>query len=264
MNGVVNLGPLAFATDRLLAVVLLLGFVIALDYVQRRDRRAAAISGTLVVAIGILAARLAYVIAYRDAYSEDWWSAFALWQGGFIAWAGLAAAALVLALRLRPAARLLKGLGLLAVFGALWFAGDHWLRPKPVPFPGLSTVTTLQGAPVKPGNGRPMVVNLWATWCPPCRRELPMLAQAAGKSAVPILLINEGESAEKVSRFLRDHAIPAGAVALDRNGELMRALGTSALPTTLFIDASGRIVFRHTGEISQAALTAQIEELEGE
>src|SRR3546814_17973050 len=85
---------------------------------------------------------------------------------------------------MRPLPAMAKGLATVVVFGAVWFATSALLRPDPRPLPDLPQLARLNGAPLTPENlaGRPFVVNLWATWCPPCRRELPMLADVAANS----------------------------------------------------------------------------------
>src|SRR3546814_1703307 len=181
MNGAVNLGPLALATDRLLAVALLIGFLFAVDRILARESEDAVPATGLAVVGGLIAARIAYILQHRDAFAYDWWSVFAVWQGGFSAWVGLAVAAAILAWRMRPLPAMGKGLATVVIFGAVWFTATALLRPDPRPLPDLPQLARLSGAPLMPENlaGRPFVVNLWATWCPPCRRELPMLADVA-------------------------------------------------------------------------------------
>src|SRR3546814_12546814 len=75
-------------------------------------------------------------------------------------------------------------------------------------------------------RGKPVIINLWATWCPPCRRELPMLAELAKPSPVPIVLADDGEDAARVRAFLSQQNIPADAVLLDSGSSLSTALGS--------------------------------------
>lgn len=89
-----------------------------------------------------------------------------------------------------------------------------------------------------------------------------MLAEVAARSELPILLVNQAEPADQVSSYLSEVNIPADAVALDREGALMRALGGGALPTTLFVNARGEVVETHVGEISRAALLDEILQLQ--
>jgi thiol-disulfide isomerase/thioredoxin len=118
-------------------------------------------------------------------------------------------------------------------------------------------LSTLDGTPVTAAltAGKPVVVNLWASWCPPCRREMPVLARAQADHAnVAVLMINQGEAARTVRAFLDSQGLRFGNVLLDPASSAMRAYGSRGLPTTLFFDAHGRLVESHVGEITAARL----------
>ncbi|HTN15820.1 MAG TPA: prolipoprotein diacylglyceryl transferase family protein [Sphingomonadaceae bacterium] len=263
MPGIVQFGPLVMASDRLLALALIMAFLFGLDRIALRHGLPAK-TGGIALAAGLVSARLAYVLTHYDAFAQDWGAAFAFWQGGFTGWAGFLGAAAVVAWRVKSRAAALPSLGMLAAIAALWFGGSALLRPSPGPMPELPQMLDLQGKAFDPGQlaGRPYVVNLWATWCPPCRRELPMLAQEAGRAGVPILLVSQGEDARIVRTFLEREGIAGSAVLLDRASGLSRALGSTALPTTLFVDRQGRIVETQIGELSRAALADGIASIE--
>ena len=108
-------------------------------------------------------------------------------------------------------------------------------------------------------QGKPTVVNLWATWCPPCRREMPVLQQAqADRPDVNFVFLNQGESASQVQTFLTAHKLPLGNVLLDSRREAGAQLGHRALPTTLFFDAHGRMIDTRIGELSRATLNQRL------
>ena len=92
--------------------------------------------------------------------------------------------------------------------------------------------------------GQGLIVNLWATWCPPCVAEMPSLdrAQAAlSAEGVRVLaLSSDREGRAKVEPFYRDRGIRHLGVWLDPRGAAQRALGARALPTTVIIDREGR------------------------
>src|SRR3546814_18391910 len=90
--------------------------------------------------------------------------------------------------------------------------------------------------------GRPFVVNLWATWCPPCRRELPMLADVAANSDIPILLANQGENRQAVADYLLAGGISPRSVVLDTHMTLMAGAGNGFLPPTFSTHAKGKTV----------------------
>ena len=107
-----------------------------------------------------------------------------------------------------------------------------------------AALTDLDGKAVALPVGRPVLVNLWATWCAPCVAELPSLdAAAAGIDAVAI---NQGEEVGKVRAFLAPRALRHLRPLLDK--DMAISLGLSAnLPTTILYDADGREVWRVTG-----------------
>ncbi len=180
MNGFA-IGPLLFSAERvavILAIVVVLG---AAEILSRRVDRRFGRWSYLALAAGLIGARAGHVIENLQSFSETPWRVFAVWQGGFsLPWAALPLAAVtVLALR-RP--RLIAwGAGVLAAAFLVWNT-SHQLTTssaKP-PLPDL-ILASLKGPPVQLSatGGRPTVINLWATWCPPCRREMPVLAAAA-------------------------------------------------------------------------------------
>lgn len=90
-------------------------------------------------------------------------------------------------------------------------------------------------------RGRAVVINFWATWCPPCRVEMPALQQAQRDMPdVVVLGVNQQESADIVSRFMREQGLDF-PIALDTAGEVNRVYRVRALPTTCFVDRSGVI-----------------------
>lgn len=262
MNDLLQVGPLALSTERLAAVVSIWLFLAASAWIARRCSRASSI-GWIAVAAGILVARLVYVVQNFEAFAVEPLSIAYLWQGGFAPGYGIATAALVLALMLRPPGRWMS-LAALAMLAAGWFAFSAMLQPETVrPMPSLANVTDVRGAPFADASVMgPMVVNLWATWCPPCRREMPRLQEMADANPdVPILLLNQGEEPSQVQRYLQEEGIDPGRVLIDRDSRFAGTVGATALPTTLFVSSDGQIVRTHSGEISRAALLSGIREL---
>ncbi|KPL68860.1 hypothetical protein SZ64_12585 [Erythrobacter sp. SG61-1L] len=251
----IQLGPLVIASDRLLALALIMAFLFGFDRIAARFGLQAR-TGGLALAGGIVAARLAYVLAHYDAFAQDWASVLAIWEGGFSGPAGFLGAAAIIAWRVRHRVALLRSLAMLGALAALWFAGSSLLSPAPRPMPDLPQMVHLEGRPFDPSalEGQPYVMNLWATWCPPCRRELPMLAQEAARTDVPILLVSQGEDAGTVQAYLERQGISGEAVLLDDASGLSLVVGSTALPTTVFVDARGRIVETQFGQLSRAAL----------
>ena len=265
MEGVVQLGPLVLASDRLLALVLILVFIFAMDRIAARAGTDATHVSGLALIGGIIVARISYVIVHFDAFVQDLWSAFAVWQGGFVAWPGFLAAAAIIVWRLRPPKAAITGLMALAAICGAWFIMSAVIRPDPKPMPQLPDLVSVNGKnfDAKKLSGKPYIVNLWATWCPPCQRELPMLADAARNSDVPILLVNQGEDGAKVQDYLWQTGVASDAVLIDASSMLSRSLKNGGLPVTLFVDEAGNVTETHLGEISRAGLSAQTAKIEG-
>ncbi|HEX8654669.1 MAG TPA: TlpA disulfide reductase family protein [Allosphingosinicella sp.] len=100
-------------------------------------------------------------------------------------------------------------------------------------------------------RGRPLLVNLWATWCAPCVREMPSLDRLAtqqGGSGVQVIAVSQDlDGREKVADFFARRRLAALDPYLDGDMALMTALRIETLPTTLLYDADGREVWRMTG-----------------
>jgi peroxiredoxin len=109
-------------------------------------------------------------------------------------------------------------------------------------------------------QGQVVLVNLWATWCPPCKAEMPTINdfyqehQEAGFTA---LMANVQEDGETVQAFITANGF-SFPVLLDGQGELMKLYGVRGLPTTFIIDRNGRVRHIQTGAITQAELAAAV------
>src|SRR5690606_29129202 len=106
---------------------------------------------------------------------------------------------------------------------------------------------------------RPVVLNLWASWCPPCRRETPAFEQAQSEFPdVAFVLVNQGQTARQAQDFLESEGLNLKDVLLDPSSQAMQAVQSRGLPTTLFFDAQGRQVDSHLGEITMPSLKDKI------
>jgi thiol-disulfide isomerase/thioredoxin len=265
----VNVGPFAVAVSQLLLLGALLA-ALAVGHLAGRRQKTGGIGHSLsdMLLVGLLAARIAFVARWFDAYRQAPWSMFDIRDGGFIPWAGVAAALLVALWQGWRRAPLRQPLLLGLVAGALvWAALWGGLRMMEDQKPTLPTVqlTTLAAESVdlaRLAGGRPMVVNLWASWCPPCRREMPVLAAAQQReTGVVFVFANQGEGAAAVLRYVAASQLALAHVLLDTDAALGKAVGSASLPTTLFYDARGRLVATHLGELSAASLASQLQQL---
>jgi cytochrome c biogenesis protein CcmG/thiol:disulfide interchange protein DsbE len=109
--------------------------------------------------------------------------------------------------------------------------------------------------------GRAAVINVWASWCLPCREEAPMLRRvhaAADPERVVFLGVIRGDREQDAQRFVEDFDLAyANAVG---DGGFARQFGVRGLPMTYVVDPAGRMIARHFGPISEQRLTALIEE----
>ena len=259
-----TLGPLALPLPH---VLLYLGFFGALlaGWLAGR-KRGANPEGALFAMLlgGLLMARLAFVARYFEQYAVTPLSIMDIRDGGFLALPGVIAAALIGALLAWRRAELRRPLAVAAVVGVcLWGGGKAVTSAldRSQQLPEL-TVMDLRGAPVdlRALDGRPMVVNLWATWCPPCRREMPVLERAQQQRPdLTFLFVNQAESMQSVSTFLATQDLNLNNVLFDGSGRLGKAVGSMALPTTLFYSADGRLLGSHLGELSEASLARALE-----
>lgn len=120
------------------------------------------------------------------------------------------------------------------------------LRPMvPLRGAGELSVTKAGGAPGTLANwaGRPVILNLWAPWCVPCRREMPSLAALAaaleGHRAVVLPLAFDWRGVAGVRRFYREIGVSSLPVLLGEGANLMAVLGLENLPTTVIISPEG-------------------------
>jgi thiol-disulfide isomerase/thioredoxin len=267
-----TLGPIALP----LPPVLLLGAVWGASWLATRLARRGAgkaegeLAGNSVIQaalLGLLAARLVYLALHADAYLATPWAVFDLPDGGWSAPAGLAAGVAWLAWRCLRHAWLRRPLLVSGVAGvAVWWLASlgsglgtsHALPPVQLLRLEDARVLSLTEA----ARGRPVVVNLWASWCGPCRVEMPVLAAAQQReTAVGFLFVNQGESPAAVQRFLSQQGLPLREVLLDSGSSLGQTIGSRGLPVTLFYDAQGRQVDAHFGILNAAALESRLRQV---
>lgn len=275
----INLGPFAVQVSHLL---ILASMLVAAGVGHWAGRRQQVGIGNALIEMGwvaLVSARIVFVAIWFDTYRAAPLSILDIRDGGFTAWAGLAAALLVAVRRGWQRAALRKPLilgltagalawGLMSsvvsgAFGTLGTSGTSGIANRPL-LPAV-VLTTLAGAPTTLaalGKGQPMVVNLWASWCPPCRREMPVLAAGQRQeTAVTFVFVNQGEDDATAQRYLSSSGLSIANVLLDSGTSLGRAVGSTALPTTLFYDANGRLVDTHLGALSTASLASKLNQL---
>lgn len=156
----------------------------------------------------------------------------------------------------------LLGLALGAVAAPAWAQRGYDVSPWPAgrAAPPLQALD-LQGQTwtLERLRGRAVLLNFWATWCPPCRAEMPSLQQLAeiyGPEQLQVLALNVGEGPRRITQYLQSSGLQL-TVLLDPKSEAARAWGASVLPTTILIDPEGRPRLRVRGEVDWSGREAQ-------
>lgn len=132
------------------------------------------------------------------------------------------------------------------------FGENFTLLESPVPAPE-ARLERLDGGTTSLAahRGQVVLVNFWATWCAPCRREMPSLerlaADLAGEGLVVLGVSEDRASRERIAPFLEELGIRHMRIAIDPGGALAGKLGVSGLPSTFLVDARGRVVGSLTG-----------------
>lgn len=210
---------------------------------------------------GMLGARIGYIAQWWSEYSTKPLSIFTIGDGGFSWWTGLLTAMVFIGWRKRTQ----RMLGISMIVGVclglvFWFSAGKviglWQRST-MSLPDILLATLDKKHPVNLSafKGQPVVFNLWASWCPPCRREMSVFKEAQEVfPEISFVMINQGETAQQVGTFLKRNELVFQNVLLDPTSKTMGDLSLKGLPVTLFFDAQGRLVGSHMGELTIASL----------
>lgn len=129
------------------------------------------------------------------------------------------------------------------------------------------TLPCLTGGPVvnlAQLGGRPVVINLWATWCGPCREEMPILQDAYERLGehVSFVGVNTKDDPDSAAAFLEAVGVSYPQL-VDVDGQLLAHLHTPGLPVTVVLDPSGRVTNRHVGPLTSDELRDLVEAASG-
>jgi cytochrome c biogenesis protein CcmG/thiol:disulfide interchange protein DsbE len=175
----------------------------------------------------------------------------------------------------RPRRRWIIALLPLAIFLALagvfmlqlWHGGETSELPsaligKPVPqftLAPLEGLTDDKGQQV-PGlsdsefKGRVTIVNVWASWCAPCRQEQPLLMELARRDDITLVGINYKDKTANALRFLGQLGNPFSEIGVDPRGAAAIDWGVYGVPETFVVNADGKIAYKHVGPLTEQSL----------
>lgn len=160
---------------------------------------------------------------------------------------------------------LVGGLLLIIAFVLLMFknSADETLKPAVVGQPlGDFSLTEINGKTVSLSDyaGQVVLINAWATWCPPCKAEMPDLNayyQAHQDEGFVLLAVNAGDSADDAASFANQKGLTF-PVLLDPNTSLLTSLGVNSFPTSILVGADGVVKAIHIGIFTPEALENEI------
>jgi thiol-disulfide isomerase/thioredoxin len=214
----------------------------------------------------LLVGRAVFVLRFAESY-QSVWDVLDIRDRGFDLSSSILTGALLLIIQLKrkPEQRLV--LVSAAVTSTLLFAITMTVfnaGPPQSTMPDL-VLEQLNGQKIKIkqiSQDKITVVNLWATWCPPCRREMPVFAEAQQLNPdVRFIMLNQGESSNTVKQFIQRIKQQFGYVMLDKNGDMATIMNAHGLPMTLYYDQNGNLVNSHFGEVSAATLQYAIQKM---
>jgi len=285
MLNTMTLGPLVLTAFLQLIVGFFVAFGLLDVYSRRSKRNLSAGRGILERSclIGLISARLVYAAANWNAYVEAPWSVFFFWQPGFYPIPGAIIATVYFIWRVwrievstrwvfaraaltSVAATVSLIIGINAMVGL--FSDPGILRDGDR-FPEF-VLQSIDGDTVQLADfsGKPVVLNFWATWCPPCRREMPLL-NAAYLQGLVVLGLAVNEPASAVQPFIDTTGVqypilvdmPGSDGRLGSAASILAMLGPKGLPTTVFLDRNHIIDQLYVGELSWAHLADRITQL---
>ncbi|HEY9180188.1 MAG TPA: TlpA disulfide reductase family protein [Candidatus Baltobacteraceae bacterium] len=148
----------------------------------------------------------------------------------------------------------------LAAASGTGLAAIHYGAPPPD-----FTVRTSQGAqPLSALRGKPVVINFWASWCPPCTDELPYferLSQMYGER-VTVITVDWDEQPAKAASYLRSHDLNL-PVTSDQQSAIYKAYSLFEVPDTVVLDPEGNVTYVSVGELSWSELSGAVEKVLG-
>ncbi|XKH02120.1 TlpA family protein disulfide reductase [Marinobacter nauticus] len=262
----VGIGPVSLSIEHIL-LILAFGVALLVGAITGRKQKTP-VAGSLadIFLVALVSARIGFVVRYFEHYQNDWLGMVDIRDGGFDVITGVLIALVFTGYRMWRQSTLRKPLSAALVAGAVtWgitFGAIALIHQQTSGLPDVE-LAELNGQPASLAaiaDGKPLVVNLWATWCPPCIREMPVLETAQQNyTDIRFVFANQGEHAETIRRFLEKQSLNLDHVVSDQTGSFGQVVGSHGLPTTLFFSAEGQLLDSHMGELSRATLVEKLE-----
>ena len=290
MPPIISLGGLLIQTPRLALLV----FAVLMVWLTNRLGRRwgggdTALGGQVerMFVAGVVGARVVYVGEHFSAYRPHFLNAFYFWQTGYTIWGGFVFAILYLGWAMwrgglsQQQVRLISAIGVplsalyiasLATIGQFGPA-DQLRVGSRLPHSGFVTVGGRQ-VNLDELRGGPAVINIWATWCLPCREEMPLLSRTyarEGHGKFALVGVDLAEPASRVQAFLGqtpvsypiwvDPTDAAGNQAKSPSTALFARTGGFAVPTTIFVGRRGIIKAIYVGKLTAATLAVNLQKI---
>lgn len=133
-------------------------------------------------------------------------------------------------------------------------------KGEPLPRASLRSLSTAEPADLET-DGTPLVINFWASWCAPCRAEMPAFEQVHQELGDQVRIVGvTDEDDHDASTKAADAAGVTYPLLVDEDQTLLTDLKISGLPGTVFVDADGKVIGRHLGALTEADLLKEIED----
>jgi cytochrome c biogenesis protein CcmG/thiol:disulfide interchange protein DsbE len=143
-----------------------------------------------------------------------------------------------------------------------------WLNPREVPSPLIGKPAPVFEKPklATPNEtfasrdmaGKVWILNVWASWCTPCRVEHPLMNELAGRKLVPIVGMNYKDNPDAARKWLAELGDPYQISFMDFDGKLGIDFGVYGVPETFVIDKQGVIRYKHIGPVTPEAMSGKI------
>jgi cytochrome c biogenesis protein CcmG/thiol:disulfide interchange protein DsbE len=166
--------------------------------------------------------------------------------------------------------RFLVPLAIFVVLAAFLAVGLK-LNPREVPSPLIGkpapafALPRLDDASVKISReqllGKPWVLNVWASWCGPCREEHPLVIDLARRYPIAVYGLNYKDRGDDARAWLREMGDPFAATLVDADGKVGIDWGVYGVPETFVIDKEGRVRLKHIGPLTPQAVRDKVEPL---